>query len=148
MIAAGEQTIDVTAARLLAVLGEPDSLAAVLPGSAEGTLPVAGDPASFDFTLRPEIALGTVPIRTRWTRLPSTNPGTLRFDVDGRTDEHVVRLRVDVGVESVGATAAHLRWTVEGMFSGTLGSVGQRVVAAIVGQQAKLVLRALSRVAS
>jgi carbon monoxide dehydrogenase subunit G len=147
VIAAGATTLPVAATRLIGVLRDPDTLAAALPNTdLAGTLPRADE--TFAVTIRPAIALGEIPIRTLWKPIAAEHAEELRFRVDGRTDEHAVTLDVRVSATDSDDGGCRATWEVRGVFTGTLGSVGQRVVSAIVEQQARLVLDAAARLAA
>jgi carbon monoxide dehydrogenase subunit G len=99
----------------------------------------------FTARIRPALALGEVPMHTRWTPLPMDGLGA-RYRVDGRTDEHRLALDVELRLRPEG-TGAAAEWTVDCRVTGTLRSAGQRVLQAVVAAQARMVLAAIGRLA-
>ena len=127
--AAGTVPHEGRAAELATFLSEPERLAALLP-NVEGFTP--GADGTFDVTLRPSFGLGEVPVRTSWR--PA---GPLAWEVSGTSGEHQLTLRCAVTIDE---QAAH--WTIECHTFGALRAMTQRTLAAILGFQATLVLRA------
>lgn len=138
----GVQRLPVGAARLRAVLEEPERLARALPHVDD--LVALDDQGAFEATIRPALALGEVPFRTVWRRAPGAPDGVLSYDVDGRHEEHVLELHADVRLDGDGERVV-VAWDVDCGFTGTMRAVGQRVLPAIVRQQIALVLAAAAR---
>jgi carbon monoxide dehydrogenase subunit G len=134
----------VAARDLRARLSDPEQLVGVLPNADTFGWIGADEPGAFSVWLRPAIALGEVPIRTVWR---PTAGERIAYAVEGRTDEHWVGLELSVGIDEdeEGAVAD---WRVECRFTGTMRAVGQRVLGAVVAQQARAVLQAAARAAA
>ena len=130
---------------LWAVLDDPERLAAALPHVDD--LARDGDDV-FSATIRPAIALGEVPFATEWRRTERTAPALLRYEVRGRSAEHLLRLDADLWLADADGGGTRLRWEAECGFTGVMRSVGQRTLAAIVVHQAELVLHAAAGAAS
>ena len=141
---AGELQLDAGAAALRALLEDPERLAAALPHVGE-LVPDDDEPGAFAALVRPALALGEIPLRTRWRRVADAGGG-LRWLVDGRGDEHAVALDARLVLEDRG-DGALARWRVECRFTGTVRSVGQRVLGAIVDRQVRQVLQTADRLA-
>ncbi|HEY8584736.1 MAG TPA: SRPBCC domain-containing protein [Capillimicrobium sp.] len=141
MIVEGSETLDADPQALVAVLGDPERLVEALP-RADGFAWIDRPGGAFEATIRPAIALGEVPVRTRWQRGAGTGPGTVVYAVEGRTDEHAVALDVELAVRTGADGGAVADWRAACRFTGTVNSVGQRVLAPVVAAQARLVLRA------
>jgi carbon monoxide dehydrogenase subunit G len=134
MTASGRTELAVDAARLRSVLGEPDTLSDALPNVTDFAW-IDESEGRFSATIRPEIALGEVPVRTEWLRLPGTD-GEVRYEIRGRTDEHLLAMDISLRLEADGdGTVA--KWTADFDVTGTMRSVGQRVLPAVVAHQVK-----------
>lgn len=144
MTAEGQVALDAPAAALRALLEDPERLAAALP-HVDALAPDEAEPGGFTAVVRPALALGEVPLRTRWRRVADAEGG-LRWHVDGRGDEHAVALDARLVLEDLG-DGALARWHVECRFTGTVRSAGQRVLGAIVDRQMRQVLQAADRLA-
>lgn len=132
--------------RVLEVVRDPARFVETLPNVGELDWEAHED-ASFTATIRPAIALGEVPIRTTW-RPEAPGPGTLRFRVEGRTDEQIVQFDVTLALRDGdgGGTAAD--WAVVFEVTGTMRSAGQRTISAVVAAQAGEVLDAVGTAAA
>lgn len=146
MNVAGSTTLAVAPDALRALLEDPERLSALLPGvDAFGWTdgPVEG---SFAVTIRPALALGEIPVRTVWERRPGSGE-ELRYRVEGRTDEQRVAFDVVLRLAAAddddgGGGGAHVSWSLDCRFTGTLRSAGQRVLVPIVDRQVRAVLSA------
>ncbi len=81
-------------------------------------------------------------MRTVWRRLDPVADGSLRYRVEGRTDEQRVDLDVAVAIAEGDGGAALVDWRLGVHVTGTLRAAGQRVIAPIVERQVRLVLEA------
>lgn len=132
--------------RVLAVARDPERFVGALPSVGELDWEARED-GSFAATIRPAIALGEVPIRTVW-RPEEPGPGTLRFRVEGRTDEQLVRFEVELSLRDGDDGGSAADWAVAFEVTGTMRSAGQRTIAAIVAAQAGEVLDAVGAAAA
>jgi len=146
MRVAGATELAVPAAALRTALGDPERLVAALP-HVDALGWDAAEDGSFTATIRPAIALGEIPVRTRWTPVRAGDPAVLRYRVEGRTDEHALALDAIVAT-TAGDGVTMVTWAVELHLTGTLRSAGQRVLEAIVARQVQLVLEAAARQAA
>jgi carbon monoxide dehydrogenase subunit G len=145
MRVAGTVRLTAPADRVLGILGEPARLVSALP-NVDDLEWEANEDGSFVATIRPATALGELPIRTVWDPEPVGDSGW-RFRMEGRTDEHFVRMEANVGVrQEDGVLVAG--WDVTLEVTGTLRSAAQRTLAAIVAAQAAAVLRAVDQAAT
>jgi len=144
---AGELTLAAPRPAVFAALDDPGRLAAALPHVDD--FAGAEDDGSFHVTIRPAIALGEVPFATTWRRVERSAPVLLRYEVRGRSAEHLLRLDADLWLadadaagDAAGGPGTRLRWEAACGFTGIMRAVGQRTLAAVVRHQAELVLRA------
>lgn len=144
MIAAGgELVLDVPRAALWAALDDPERLRDALPNVDDLVL---DGQDGFEATIRPALALGEVPFTTRWRRVERRPPALLRYAVDGRSGEHLMRVEAELWLADAEPGTTPVRWEADCRFTGVLRGVGQRTLLAVVRHQAELVLRAAARV--
>jgi carbon monoxide dehydrogenase subunit G len=144
MILTGSSSLAAAPDAVRAVLTDPRRLAQALPHVDAFGADVAQD-GSFSLVIRPAIALGEIPIRTTWWPLRA-RPGAIAYRVEGRTDEHLITLATELTLlgDDPGTLAA---WTVDCTTSGTIRSVGQRVLGAVITAQVTLALTAVDELA-
>ncbi len=142
MIVDGSTRLSAAPQAVLAVLGDPSRLVPALPNVDEFSWEDR-DAGRFAATVRPRLALGDVPFRTRWT-VEAPVDHAVTFVVEGRGEEHrlAMTLRIDVAAEDSGS---RVTWSADYAVSGTMRAVGQRVLPAIVAAQAQLALDAVDR---
>ena len=68
--------------------------------------------------------------------------GAVHYAMEGRSDEHVLQMRVRLVVVGDGGESV-VTWVADYAVSGTMRAVGQRVTTAIVAAQASAVLQAV-----
>lgn len=146
MRVAGTALLPAAPARVLEVVRDPARFVETLPNVGELNWELHED-GSFAATIRPATALGEVPIRTTW-QPEAPAPGTLRFRVEGRTDEQLVRFDVELGLRDGEAGETTAEWAVVFEVTGTMRSAGQRTISAIVAAQAGEVLDAVGAAAA
>ena len=137
---AGSEPLTAPRAALWAVLEDPERLAGALPGVDDL---VRNEDGTFEATIRPALALGEVPFSTVWRRTRAVAGSELAYDVRGRSEEYELELQAGLRL-----TEGAVAWEVDCGFTGTLRSVGQRVLEAIVRQQVALVLAGAQRQAT
>lgn len=140
-------SVELAASRdaLHAVLADPARLVELLPHVDALSFDAEAGGDAFSATIRPAIALGEIPFRTRWQRV-ANEPDLLRYHVEGRADEHWLGMDLAVALRPRdGGTL--VAWDAACRFTGTMRTAGQRVLPAIVGHQARLVLEAAGRAA-
>lgn len=144
MIVTGSSSLRSAPDAVRAVVTDPQRLAEALPHVDAFGAHVAED-GSFSLVIRPAIALGEIPVHTVW-RPQRGRPGAIAYRVEGRTDEHVLELATELTLlgEGAGTLAS---WTIDLFSSGTVRSVGQRVLGAVVAAQVGLVLAAVDELA-
>jgi hypothetical protein len=141
MRVAGTAALEAPPERVLAVLRDPRRFVAALP-NVEGLEFEPAEDGSFSARIRPAIALGEVPIDTTW-RPRALGAEALHYAMEGSTGEHRVELEATVELrDRDGGAHSCAEWAVEFEVTGTMRSVGQRTIAAIVAAQARQVLEA------
>jgi carbon monoxide dehydrogenase subunit G len=125
---------------VLAVLCDPARFVPALPNVDEFGWEDTGA-GTFTAVIRPAIALGEVPFRTRWS-MTRPDEGAVHYAMEGRSDEHVLQMRVRLVVVGDGGESV-VTWVADYAVSGTMRAVGQRVTTAIVAAQASAVLQAV-----
>lgn len=128
-----------------AVLGEPERLVAALPNVDEFGWDTDED-GTFTATIRPAIALGEVPVATRWSALAAEELAA-RYRVEGRAGEHQIEFDVSLSLTADG-DGTRVDWSLDYVVRGTMRSVGQRVLGAVIDAQARLVVDAVGREAA
>lgn len=146
MRVAGTAQLPAAPDRVLEVVRDPARFVEALPNVGDLDWQAYED-GSFAATIRPATVLGEIPIRTTWQPQEPAS-GALRFRVEGRTEEQLVRFDVALalGEGDAGGTAAE--WEVAFEVTGLIRSAGQRTIGAVVAAQAALVLASLGAVAA
>jgi len=145
MIVSGRAALAAPRAEVIAVLTAPERLVTALPNVADFDWEAEAD-GSFSATIRPAIALGEVPFATTW-RPRRAADGVLRYRVEGRADEQWLGMDVELALRDDGA-ATGADWSIDLQLTGTMRTAGQRVIAAVVAAQVRLVLDAVARAAA
>lgn len=145
MIVDGSTHLSAAPDDVLAVLADPSRLVPALPNVDEFAWEDR-EAGRFAAIVRPRLALGDVPFRTRWT-VETPVERAVTFVVEGRGDEHrlAMTLRIDVAGDGGGS---RVTWAADYVVSGTMRAVGQRVLSPIVEAQARLALAAVDRQAA
>jgi carbon monoxide dehydrogenase subunit G len=150
---AGAMALPASPAAVRAVLRDPERLVDALPHVDAMGADVDRD-GSFRVVIRPAIALGEIPVRTRWRPVAGAGgPQAIAYAIEGRTDEHWLALDAELTLRPAaeddeggeGGTVAE--WTVALRTTGTIRSAGQRVLGAVVRAQVGLVLGAVGGLA-
>lgn len=138
----GSTILQVERDALWEVLDAPDRLERLLPHVRDFEL--LDQDGSFRAVIEPRISLGPVPVDTTWRRSRRRPANELSFEVSGRSNENLVDLIVGLELDAREAGTA-VEWECEVFATGMLSSVGQRALAAVVGQQVRLVLAAAEK---
>jgi carbon monoxide dehydrogenase subunit G len=129
-------------AALWAVLGDPQRLAAALPGVTE--FEEVGD-ARLTATARPSTNLGVTPMRLEMRIIERTDGGHVRVVGHGIAGESRVRFQVALYLASRPGSGCDVTWDAEVQAYGPLASLTQRVLPALLRNQLVLVLEAAER---
>jgi len=148
MRTAGEIVLDAPRAALWDAMADPVALGAALPGVDE--VEVDERDGSVGVRARPSTGLGVTPFALRlWVR-ERREREHVTIDGKGRGGESAVTFTVTLDVRDAGASgragaATAVAWTAQAVVLGVLGSLGQRVLPAVVAGQIEGVLRAAAR---
>ena len=141
MKVAGEREFSAPVRTVWAVLNDPGSMAATMPGIESFDVK---DDRHWRANVKIPLGLGGLKMSVDFTKLEEREPEFARLHAKGNGVGAIMNMETQFHLSEAGG-GTHMRWEADVNIGGPVGSMGQRVLQPIVNQQVTNVLNSLEK---